>query len=481
MHKYYILLIIPVWMLIGCSDFVIEEPITSQSDVATLSSYEGLDKATLGAYSPLYSPSWYGANFILSSELRAGNAKNPTNSNFRTGRYSNENAWNFDPTVTSPLWYTAYKTITSANSVIDAVDIKMAELIQNDDEDTVRYNNLKAECLFLRALGHFDLVRTYAQPYTYAPESDGVPIVVENISDNQPSRNTVAKVYEQVINDLQLAESIFDKAHKRRDVSDTLAVVSLPAIHAMLSRVYLNMGEWQKCADYATLVIDKKEVFDLWTTEQYTEVWTQDKQRGVGEVIFQVYGEAGASSNGFWDEISWIVNPDGYGDVAATMDLRLLLEEDDVRSTLFRSHPQAMESIWTNKYAGKNPEQQPSVSNIIVLRLSEMYLNRIEALYNGARISRISAKRELDKLTNARGASRYSTINEEIIFIERQKELCFEGHIVYDYARLNRSLVRNDYDGLINKDVPFPSYMWALPIPKREIDANVNMVQNDNY
>ena len=48
-------------------------------------------------------------------------------------------------------------------------------------------------------------------------------------------------------------------------------------------------------------------------------------------------------------------------------------------------------------------------------------------------------------------------------------------------ARTNTSLVRNDFDEVNNKDVAFPSYMWAMPIPKRELDANENMRQNPGY
>ena len=67
------------------------------------------------------------------------------------------------------------------------------------------------------------------------------------------------------------------------------------------------------------------------------------------------------------------------------------------------------------------------------------------------------------------------------MFTDRRKELAFEGHIAYDYARTNTSLVRDDFDEVNNKDVAFPSYMWAMPIPKRELDANENMVQNPGY
>ena len=66
--------------------------------------------------------------------------------------------------------------------------------------------------------------------------------------------------------------------------------------------------------------------------------------------------------------------------------------------------------------------------------------------------------------------------------LERRKELAFEGHLVYDMARTGTSLHRVDYQGAADaKDIEFPSYRWALPIPKSEMDANPNMVQNDGY
>jgi hypothetical protein len=49
-------------------------------------------------------------------------------------------------------------------------------------------------------------------------------------------------------------------------------------------------------------------------------------------------------------------------------------------------------------------------------------------------------------------------------------------------------LFRNDFNGSINKDVsfvvggtPVENYLWAMPIPQAEVDANVNMVQNPEY
>jgi hypothetical protein len=173
-----------------------------------------------------------------------------------------------------------------------------------------------------------------------------------------------------------------------------------------------------------------------------------------------------------------MVNPDGYADVASTADLRNLYENTDVRSNMFISHADAPDHFWTLKYPGK-PGSNKQENNVVVLRLSEMYLNRAEAIYKGATVPGVTAESDLNAIASKRGASAIASVNVTNLFNERRKELAFEGHIVYDYARLGRSLVRTDYDGsAINKDIPFPSTRWALPIPKRETDANPNMVQN---
>ena len=48
--------------------------------------------------------------------------------------------------------------------------------------------------------------------------------------------------------------------------------------------------------------------------------------------------------------------------------------------------------------------------------------------------------------------------------------------------RLQKSLVRTDYDLYpLTKNIDFPSYRWALPIPENDILNNKNMDQNPGY
>ena len=89
------------------------------------------------------------------------------------------------------------------------------------------------------------------------------------------------------------------------------------------------------------------------------------------------------------------------------------------------------------------------------------------------------ARGDLETIAAARNATVPGSFN---VFDERRKELQFEGHIVYDYARTMKQLTRTDFDGTVNQNIPAaPDYHWAMPIPKREMDANPNMTQNTGY
>jgi hypothetical protein len=110
-----------------------------------------------------------------------------------------------------------------------------------------------------------------------------------------------------------------------------------------------------------------------------------------------------------------------------------------------------------------------------------MYLDRAEAIINGATISGVTAESDLKAIAEARGATAPSP-SKVTILQERRKELAFEGHYIYDLARTGTGVTRSDYDATeANRNIPFPDKRWAMPIPKREMDANPNMVQNEGF
>lgn len=470
--------ILSAGLFTSCSDFLTEEPKQEQSNELTFATFDGVNKAAAAMYGMFQSDAWYDGEFTLMSELRCGNAKNPT-SVPGSGRYRTDTQWIYSDHSTSPLWSYAYYTIARANNVINNLDDKVGK-----DATQQQVNNVKAEALFIRALCYFDLVITYCQPYSYnATEDDkmGVPLVL--VTENgKPARDSKENVYNQIVADLLQAESIMADDYVRSGVTDKAATPTKPAIQALLSRVYLYMNKWQEAANYATKVINNKK-YELAPADAYAAMFSAATAPEGGEIIFEVYG---SDKNEYWDNSGWAHLPymtttddqGSHGDVCATKDLYDLYSEGDVRKSMFKQHGN---DYFPTKYSGKPKDSDPKYTNVPILRLSEMYLNRAEAIINGASIQGVTAESDLRKIATVRGASQTAAATKQGVFDERRRELAFEGHITADYARCNKSMTRKDFDDSKNKDVAFPSYMWALPIPNRERTANPNVAQNPGY
>ncbi len=141
----------------ACEDFLYQEPRLSQTNELTLSTYEGLQAATLGAYTPLYSSDWYGRDFVVTSDLKGGNAKKGPIS---SGRFFTEYLWNNTPEASNGLWTRAYELINRVNNVLEVIKGGFSEPgVEQEDLD-----QLAAECKFLRGLAYFDLARMFCQP-----------------------------------------------------------------------------------------------------------------------------------------------------------------------------------------------------------------------------------------------------------------------------------------------------------------------------
>lgn len=455
---------------VSCKDFLERAPKTSQSTEITLSTFEGLDKATLGAYSYLSSTGWYGGQRVLESEMRSGNGMKSVAQN--TNRYATEINWNYIPDATSSQWGYSYFTIARANNVIDNLEGK------GDPQDL---NNLKAECLFLRALAHFDCVTIYSQPYTRDKgESLGVPVVLHTEASSKPARGKVKDVYAQIVKDLKEAENIIDPDYVRSGVTDPKACVTLNAIRALLARVYAHMGDWENVKTYTTKVIDSGE-YQLYTVDNYASQWTANI--GGSEVIFEIFKDMTNLSN---EDCSYMTYPDGaYGDCICSQALYDMYDENDVRKTVYTKSddPKKTGLVWTKKYAGKGI-QIPDANNTVILRLSEMYLLRAEAAFEGTPSDPTSALEDLNAVVSNRGIE-IPSVGRQAIRDEIRKEFAWEGHHFFDMARWGADIKRTPdaYLQEKNANISFThdADRWALPLQKGELEVNPNLEQNPGY
>lgn len=500
MKKFTYILLAATALLSSCSkNFLVEEPFLTESNALTLSDYNGLDAAVLGAYSPLADGAWYGADFVLTSEMRAENAAIPVNTDFQSGRYQPPFYMTYSSDATVGLWGYAYYVISAVNNVLEQIETVGDDAYIDSSVSQQDLDNLKAECYFLRALAHFDLARTYAYSPAKAAAvnfNDCVPYIfkTDKTAKEQPARNTVAEVFTNVIADLKMAEGLMAEDYARKGVADAKATASLPAIQGLLARVYLYNQEWQNAADYATKVINNK-AYKLWTAAEYPSVWGLEV--GGSEVIFEVYGKKSNAYDEYWEGPSHMTNPLGYADCAAAPALISIFDDPaDVRGTqgvrgtddgkaLFCTDKDNASGgqFWTMKYYGKgegDATSTPDVNNVIVLRLSEMYLIRAEALVNGASVSGASALNDINAIRTNRGVAALGSAGAADVALERRKELNFEGHYWFDLWRTAAGKITY-VDSRRNDNIPADSKFWALPIPKREYTVNENLTHNPGF
>lgn len=492
MKKYIIALFAVLSLAVSCNvnEFLTEDPVMSQSTELTLADYNGLNKAIAGAYSPLADGTWYGAFFVLDAEMRAGNAMIPTNTNFQSGRMSVPYYMTYSPDATSGLWGYAYFVISACNNVINAID-NNAETLTSSSVTTADLNNLKAEALALRALSHFDLLRLYSHLDGSNGEY-GVCVITEpQLPTDMPARASVEESYAQIIKDLTDAEGLMADSYRRSGVTDAKATINKDVIQALLARVYLYHKEYAKAAEYATKVINSGR-YQLWTAEEYPSVWGKEVAGNGGEVIFEIYGKQTNSYDEWWEGPSHMTNPLGYADCAATDQLTSLFEDGDVRGTtgirgtddgqvMFCTDKDQASGgqLWTMKYYGKgdgNATSTPDFNNVIVLRLSEMYLIRAEAAVNGAGSTALA---DLNAIRANRGASPLGSAGKADVALERRLELNFEGHLWFDLDRTGGSIAYSDPN--VTRNISAGDKFWALPIPKAQVDINENLKQNPGY
>ena len=121
----------------------------------------------------------------------------------------------------------------------------------------------------------------------------------------------------------------------------------------------------------------------------------------------------------------------------------------------------------------------------VVFRASEMYLIAAECACALGRLSEAEGyirKLEARALGVAESAVPLTYSGKdglmEIIEQERMKELCFEGHRLYDITRRHQDLKRDAGFNTQVLTIRYPDYRFVLPIPIIETETNPDIQQN---
>lgn len=466
---------------------------------AALTSSSDLDAARTGMYKALKGNSsfvdYYGQQFFVYGDVHAGDdyQYNNIGGSNRASFYYDMNYQTASEFNTSTVsWQSPYVVIGRANRIIAAAEGgKLSDAV----EAKAKIEQYAAESKVLRALAHFDLVRIYGKPYTEDQGASlGVPLVTGVLESNaKPARSTVAEVYTQVVKDLTEAISSNALATETKP-----GYVSVWGAKAILSRVYLNMGDYANALSVAEDII-KNSGAALWTRDQYLKAWDASTPNE-SEFLFRL-NVAGSDDNNDLNGIGNLQQRDGYKEMVATKKFVDMLTSDpkDVRNDMFlpATAPKEVEAYGTNKvFLNKLRGQGGNLRNVTIvpiIRLSEVYLTAAECAFrNNDKTKAVEYLNDLvkNRTTTKASLATVDNITLERILIERRKELIGEGQRYFDALRNNETITRytseadKGWHKTLSKEAQSFNrdfYKAIAAIPQAEINANPNIKQNTGY
>lgn len=466
---------------------------------AALTSSSDLDAARTGMYKALKGNSsfvdYYGQQFFVYGDVHAGDdyQYNYIGGSNRANFYYDMNYQTASEFNTSTVsWQSPYVVIGRANRIIAAAEGgKLSDAV----EAKAKIEQYAAEAKVLRALAHFDLVRIYGKPYTEDQGASlGVPLVTGVLESNaKPARSTVAEVYTQVVKDLTEAISSNALATETEP-----GYVSVWGAKAILSRVYLNMGDYANALSVAEDII-KNSGAALWTRDQYFKAWDASTPNE-SEFLFRL-NVAGSDDNNDLNGIGNLQQRDGYKEMVATKKFVDMLTSDpkDVRNDMFLPATASKEvekygtnKVFLNKLRGQGGDLR-NVTIVPIIRLSEVYLTAAECAFrNNDKTKAVEYLNDLvkNRTTTEASLATVDNITLERILIERRKELIGEGQRYFDALRNNETITRytseadKGWHKTLSKEAQSfnRDYFKAIAaIPQAEINANPNIKQNTGY
>lgn len=474
----------------------------TDADVALTSSSD-LAAARTGMYAALKGNSnlvdYYGQQFFVYGDVHAGDDYQYNNlggsnraSFYYDMNYQTASEFSSSTSSSNVAWKSPYIVIGRANRIIAAAE---GGALSDAAEAKATIDQYAAEAKVLRALAHFDLVRIYGKPYTEDQGASlGVPLVTGVLESNaKPARSTVAEVYTQVVKDLTEAISSNALATETEP-----GYVSVWGAKAILSRVYLNMGDYANALSVAEDII-KNSGAALWTRDQYFKAWDASTPNE-SEFLFRL-NVAGSTDNNDLNGIGNLQQRDGYKEMVATKKFVDMLTSDpkDVRNDMFlpATAPKEVATYGTNKvFLNKLRGQGGNLRNVTIvpiIRLSEVYLTAAECAFrNNDKTKAVEYLNDLvkNRTTTEASLATVDNITLERILIERRKELIGEGQRYFDALRNNETITRytseadKGWHKTLNKEAQSfnRDYFKAIAaIPQAEINANPNIKQNTGY
>lgn len=352
--------------------------------------------------------------------------------------YYNDTANNiFDPlsSIANGIYENSYAIVNSANATIK--NVAGNELVSEGERERIL-----GEAYFLRAFGHFQVLRLFGQFYDLS-SSYGIVLKDElsTFANTQKARSTVQESYDFILSDL-------DESIERSVPFSQNYYASLTAAKALKANVLLYMGDYTGATALADEVINSGDVA---LEPDFEDIFINGENNS--EVIFtRVVGEGQSNKLSFFYQTA----------VKASQWVQDYLLDDPRAPYSYNDSNDRIKKTYTIDIDG-------GPTNF--MRLAEAYLIKAECQ---ARLDLLpEAEATLNIIRNraydgAAPALVYTTQAEllDLIFDEFVKELCFETNTVW-FAEIRHGKVE-----IIKPNVTSTN-QYILPIPLYELETNM--------
>jgi starch-binding outer membrane protein, SusD/RagB family len=365
------------------------------------------------------------------------------------------------------IWTLTYGYVYQCNDLIEG-------LTGSKSLTPTLKNQLLGEAYFLRAFSYFYLVNLFGE----VPLATGTDYTNNATSPRTP----VDEVYDQMIEDLNTAQGLLTDKYVITTDSSIRVRVNRLAAKALLARIYLYDGQWDKAAAEATAVIESG-VYQLETDLAKTFRYNSKEAILQFMTIMDTYNTA---EGGMFVPVV----PNGRPAFILSDTLMKKIEAGDARRLWIRTVTNGgkqYNSPWKYKLNTATPREEYNM----VLRLAEQYCIRAEAR---AMLHQLpDAVSDLNKIRKRAGLPDLTTIttqSQALVAIEQERRVEFFaewGHRWFDLKRLPAHTATHPGEKRIQEVMPIcrpatwkpTAALW--PIPKEELIRNPALTQNEGY
>ena len=468
-----LLFVFGLLLIQSCDDELVQNPNDSLSPSDYYTNSSEFEFATRGIYSAFLGGSYYGGSLLSLPDIMTDNVILA-----QRGRRSNQSfhEWRHSPNLAWGMLYSPYIVTNRANLILSNID---------NIDDGAEKNNFIGESRAARALALFDMVRVYSKIPTQngAEESLGLPIITGIDPNIRELRPNVADSYQFIKDELVAAKSLIN-------ADNGVGRLNKEVVSALLSRVYLYMGEYQNAINSANEVTTPISSF-----AEVAQVWKDASEAGVLFKIDQDRNLDGVSIGVEWSQST--ANNEVVPEYAVSFELNNLYQNTDARRNAYIANlPDQDGKIYNAIYKMYGETgQQNGVIDPKIIRAAEVALNKAEAHYFlGQEPQALTALDELRANRYSDYAAGTETSSDLIaaIQLERRLELFAEGHRLFDLKRWNLGVSRSATDGEFfdGTGTPVPSafqnlsagsHLFQMPIPQGEINVFPEFQQNPGY